>query len=136
MPVYTNMSQVVRFSLAVDDDGTRSHSDGHGNRGRVCSGNTHVFASCCEASLYKTSTTYCADLMDNRVIVTQQRAANVLKTPSQASSFKFKFIMISGQEFDTIVRLCVTIINPFQKPIENAALNSRRAHRFGLAFQL
>ncbi len=29
-----------------------------------------------------------------------------------------------------------TYINPFPKPIENVALNSRRPHRFGLAFQL
>jgi hypothetical protein len=47
------------------------------NRGVL---NTQVLASCCEASLNETISTYCADLMDYRVIVTQQRA--VLKTLS------------------------------------------------------
>jgi hypothetical protein len=37
------------------------------NRGVL---NTQVFVSCCEASLNETITTYCADLMDNQVIVT------------------------------------------------------------------
>ncbi len=43
--------------------------------------NTQVFASCCGASLNQSIATYCADLMDNRVNVTQQRA--VLKTLSK-----------------------------------------------------
>jgi hypothetical protein len=38
------------------------------NRGVL---NTQVFASCCEASLKETITTYCADLMDDQVIVTR-----------------------------------------------------------------
>ncbi len=48
------------------------------NRGVL---NTQVFAWCCEASLDETITTYCADLMDNRVIFTEQRA--VLKALSK-----------------------------------------------------
>ncbi len=33
--------------------------------------NTQVLASCCEASLNETITTYCAELMDGQVIVTR-----------------------------------------------------------------
>ncbi len=45
--------------------------------------NTKVFAfvSCCKASLNESITTYCADLMDNWLIVTQKR--DVLKTLSK-----------------------------------------------------
>jgi hypothetical protein len=61
------------------------------NRGVL---NTKVFASCCEASLNEIIATYCADLMDTRVNVTQQCA--VLKTLTKNFQRKIKIIHNEG----------------------------------------